>query len=62
MANNQQTIFLILCSDKFSPSLMLSTIASIAVTFTVGAIAAWGPQYVFLGRQIVEDNSLSFDE
>ncbi|XP_045032367.1 protein spinster homolog 1 isoform X1 [Daphnia magna] len=45
-----------------NPSLMLSTIASIAVTFTVGAIAAWGPQYVFLGRQILNDNSLSFDD
>lgn len=41
---------------------MLSTIASVAVTFTVGAIAAWGPQYVFLGRQIVNDTTLSFDE
>ncbi|EFX72627.1 hypothetical protein DAPPUDRAFT_308133 [Daphnia pulex] len=45
-----------------NPSLMLSTIASIAVTFTVGAIAAWGPQYVFLGRQIINDTSLSFDD
>ena len=41
---------------------MLSTIGSIAVVFAVGAIAVWGPQYVFLSRKIQDDSSKSVDE
>ena len=41
---------------------MLSTIGSVAVVFAVGAIAVWGPQYVFLSRKIQDDSSKSVDE
>ncbi len=31
---------------------MLSTAGSIGVVFTVGAIAVWGPTFVYYGQQL----------
>lgn len=40
-----------------SKSFMLSTVASIGVVFAIGAIAVWGPYYVYLGQLMQEENA-----
>ena len=41
---------------------MLSTVASIGVVFAIGAIAVWGPYYVYLGQQLQEENDQTLDQ
>lgn len=41
---------------------MLSTAGSIGVVFTVGAIAVWGPTFVYLGQQLQVVEAQSLDE
>lgn len=47
---------------KHSRSFMLSTGASCALIFVIGAVGVWGPQFVFLSRKVINDSSNTFDE
>lgn len=39
----------------FSPSFMLSTLAFTCVAFVTGALAWWGPEFIFLGLSMQPD-------